>query len=271
MRSPSLVFVILAVAAAAIVLGALLLRRAPVPPSRGRVAAGWLVLLAGIAATGLLALAQLTGRMGYQLLWFHAPTFYLSAAILAATAWWWVRRPATRFVRLGIPALGILGLAALLGVARTDGRSAPLSMLVPTLGHRAPPLSFYDDQGRRRELAEFRGKVVLVNFWATWCGPCRLEMPMLSKQQSQHAGSGFVVLYISLEDAAVLDAFYREHRYDGIQGRLAAAAPYYDAGRFYPLSYLIDREGRVAHRWSGRPAESWLENAILEQLGEKLG
>jgi cytochrome c biogenesis protein CcmG, thiol:disulfide interchange protein DsbE len=267
MKSPTLLLALLAGAAAAIVIGALLLRRADRSRSRAWAAAGWLVLLPGIAVTGLLALAQLTGRMGYQLLWFHSPTFYLSAAILAATSTWWVRRPTTRFVRFGIPALAVLGLAALLGLARSDGRSAPLSMLVPTLGHSAPPLVFYDGQGRRRELAEFRGKVVLVNFWASWCGPCRQEMPMLSKQQSRHAGNGFVVLYISLEDPDVVDAFYREHRYDGIQGRLAAAAPYYDAGRFYPLSYLIDREGRVAHRWSGRPSESWLENAIREQLG----
>ncbi len=261
------ILVVLLGAAAAIAMGALLLRRAAIHPARAWSLAGWMLVLPGIAITAMLALAQLMGRLGYALLWFHSPTFYLSAAILAATAWWWIRRPATRFVRFGIPSLTILFLAAMLGLARSDGRSAPLGMLLPTLGHSAPPLAFYDEQGRRRELADFRGKVVLVNFWATWCGPCRLEMPMLSKQQSQHAGSGFVVLYISLEDAAVLDAFYREHRYDGIQGRLAAAAPYYDAGRFYPLSYLIGRDGRVAHRWSGRPTESWLENAIREQLG----
>ncbi len=261
------VWVFLLAAAVAIAAGAWLLRRAQGRRNRGAAVAGWMLLLPGLAITALFALAQLTGRLGYQLLWFHAPTFYLSAAILAAAAWWWVRRPATRFVRFGIPSLALLFLAVLLGLARSDGRSAPLSMLVPTLRHSAPPLVFYDEQGRRRELTEFRGKVVLVNFWATWCGPCRLEMPMLSKKQSQYAGSGFVVLYISLEDPGVLDGFYREHRYDGIQGRLADAAPYYDAGRFYPLSYLIDREGRVAHRWSGRPDERWLESAILEQLG----
>src|SRR5262245_40995399 len=128
MKSPTLVFVFLAGAATAIIIGARLLRRAQVLHSRGGAAAGWIVLLAGVAVTGLFALAQLGGRLGYELLWFHAPTFYLSAAILSATAWWWVRRPATSFVRFGIPALGVLGLAALLGLARTDGRSAPLSM-----------------------------------------------------------------------------------------------------------------------------------------------
>lgn len=265
--NPLSLFVLLIAAAAAIAAGALLLRRADARHGRAWAIAGWMLVLPGIALTGMLALAQLMGRLGYTLLWFHSPAFYLSAAILAATAWWWVQRPATRFVRFGIPAVALLFLAAMLGLARIDGRSAPLSMLMPTLGRSAPSLVFYDELGRRRDLAEFRGKVVLLNFWATWCGPCRLEMPMLSRKQAQYADGGLVVLYISLEDAQVLDAFYREHRFDGIQGRLASAAPYYDAGRFYPLSYLIGRDGRVAHRWSGRPTESWLENAIREQLG----
>jgi thiol-disulfide isomerase/thioredoxin len=107
---------------------------------------------------------------------------------------------------------------------------------------------------------------VLLNFWATWCAPCRREMPMLSKLQREYANQGLVVLYVSLEDPEVLTPFLAQNRFDGIQGRLDHAADFYDAGKFYPLSYLISRDGRVAQRWSGRPTETWLDQRVRAQL-----
>ena len=89
---------------------------------------------------------------------------------------------------------------------------------------------------------------------------------MLSKLQTVHADDGFVVLYVSLEDPPVLADFLRTNQFAGVQGRLAEAAPFYNAGRFYPLSYLISRDGRVEKRWSGRPSEAWIDSAIRAEL-----
>jgi thiol-disulfide isomerase/thioredoxin len=261
LSSPAILVFLLA-AIAVIALGGALLRRS-------RPLAG-LLLIVGFGAVAALALAQLSGRLGPQQLWFRAPTFYLALAILIAGALWWLHRPAPSFTRFGLPACALVLVAGVLLLARFDGRSAPLAMMLPTLQRPAPALSFYDTTGRRRELEEFRGKVVLINFWATWCGPCRLEMPMLSKLQAQHADAGFVVLYISLEEPRVLADFLRAHHFDGVQGRLANAAPFYDAGKFYPLSYLVSRDGRVVQRWSGRPRESWLAEQVRAQTTVKL-
>jgi hypothetical protein len=74
------------------------------------------------------------------------------------------------------------------------------------------------------------------------------------------------VLYLSLEEPDVLEPFLKANHFDGIQGRIAAAPPYYDAGRFYPLSYLVGRNGEVVARWSGRPGEGWLSDTIERQL-----
>jgi thiol-disulfide isomerase/thioredoxin len=228
--------------------------------------AGWLALAGGLGLAALLALAQFTGRFGPEHLWFRSPTFYGALAVLVAGAAWWLRGPAPRALRFGLPALllGISIAAALL--ARNDGHSTPLAMLLPTLDRPAPELSWYDDLGAKRELAELRGRVVLLNFWATWCAPCRREMPMLSKLQREYANQGLVVLYVSLEDPGVLTPFLAQNRFDGIQGRLAYAADFYDAGKFYPLSYLISRDGRVAQRWSGRPTATWLDERVRAQL-----
>ncbi|HEY6123688.1 MAG TPA: TlpA disulfide reductase family protein [Steroidobacteraceae bacterium] len=230
----------------------------------------WLLLAFGTGLTALIAGLQLTGRLGPAQLWFRAPTFYGAAAILVLIAAWWFRRtlvhPAARLIRFGLPALALVLLGMLAIVQRLDGRSTPLSALMPTLRAEAPELSFHDSGGAIRRLSEYRGKVVLVNFWATWCGPCRHEMPMLSSAQADFGGQGLVVIYLSLEEPEILEPFLRTHHFEGIQGRLAQAADYYRAGQIYPLSYLISRDGRVAKRWSGRPAEGWLRDSIREEL-----
>ena len=227
---------------------------------------GWLILFVGLGSLALLVLVQLTGRLGPEQLWFRSPAFYLAMAILAAAGVWWLRRPAPPALRFGLPAALLAGVALMAVIARLHGPSAPLAMLLPTLDASAPELTYFDTAGHKRTLADLRGKVVLLNFWATWCGPCRLEMPMLSELQREHAGQGLVVLFVSLEDPEVLAPFLAAQRFDGIQARLEHAASFYGAGRFYPLSYLISRDGRVVNRWSGRPRESWLTEQIAAQL-----
>ncbi len=70
----------------------------------------------------------------------------------------------------------------------------------------------------------------------------------------------------SLEEPVVLDRFLAIHSFDGAHDRLQHAADFYDAGKYYPLSYLIGRAGQVEERWSGRPNENWLDDAIRAAL-----
>ena len=106
----------------------------------------------------------------------------------------------------------------------------------------APDIAYVDSSGDARHLSELKGDVVLINFWATWCAPCRREMPLLARMQREYRPQRFRVLYLSLEEPEVLDGFLKANHFDGIQGRLAAAPPFYDAGKFYPLSYLVYSE-----------------------------
>jgi cytochrome c biogenesis protein CcmG, thiol:disulfide interchange protein DsbE len=232
-------------------------------PLRG---VGWALFLLATAGIGTLALAHLSGRFGAAQLWFRAPTFHLSALALISAATWWFAQPTPRLLRIGLPAVAAGVLALGLVALRLHGTATPIAMLMPTMNAAAPELTWYDETGNVRSLAELQGKVVLLNFWATWCAPCRKEMPLLARMQREHAEQDFVVLYISLEDQPVLDRFLAVNRFDGTHGRLQRAADFYDAGKYYPLSYLIGRGGQVEERWSGRPNEKWLDTAIRAAL-----
>ena len=247
-------------ATALVVAGALLFRI-----ERVRLVGGAL-LMGGTGALALLSLAHLTGRLGVEQLWFRSASFAAAMVVLLATGTWWMRRRVRPLSRFGFPVAVVGGIVRAFIAGRLDGRGTPLAVLMPTLETCAPELTWFDDAGHRRTLAELRGQVVLVNFWATWCVPCRREMPMLSKLQREYAEEGFVVLYVSMEEPEALEPFLAQNRFEGMQGRLDHAAEFYGAGKIFPLSFLISRDGRVAQRWSGRPKEDWLASQVVAQL-----
>ena len=105
--------------------------------------------------------------------------------------------------------------------------------LKPWSGRQLPPFELKDLSGRDHRLADYRGKVVLVNFWATWCEPCRAEMPTLEKLKEKFAGRPFVVLAVNVDEP--------EAR---IRKFLA----------LLPLSFsvLLDYERKLARAWNVR-------------------
>jgi thiol-disulfide isomerase/thioredoxin len=223
-------------------------------------------VIAGFAGAALVAFGHLTARFGPELVWFRAPTFYIAIVMVLAGIVWWLRRPVPLKLRVGALAAFLALGGALLAFMLLNGRGTPTSMLMPTLSATAPDLTFEDSAGRSRKLSEFEGDVVLINFWATWCAPCRKEMPMLAKMQRDHGARRFQVLYLSLEEPDVLQEFLAANHFDGVQGRVVDVPEFYGAGKFYPLSYLVGRDGKVVKRWSGRPSESWLDGAIRNEL-----
>jgi thiol-disulfide isomerase/thioredoxin len=182
----------------------------------------------------------------------------LAAAMAAAVTWWY--RPA------GAPTVT---------VAEEDG-SAPastLGQLTPVDPPRpAPALSFIARDGTMRQLADFRGRPVLVNLWATWCAPCVREMPSLDRLQAQ-LGDRLTVLAIS-EDrggAHVVDPFLEKLA-------LPKLAIFLDpkdtvgpalAVRGLPTSLLIDGEGRIVAQLEG--AAEWDSAAMLGKVEGYLG
>jgi thiol-disulfide isomerase/thioredoxin len=120
----------------------------------------------------------------------------------------------------------------------------------------APNVVFKDLQGNEMPLAQYKGKVVLVNFWATWCEPCRFEIPWLIEYQKKYADRGFTILGVAMdvEGKSVVEPFVQQQRFD-VNGQKEAMnypivlgndplADAFGATVGLPTSVLISRDGK---------------------------
>jgi peroxiredoxin len=157
-------------------------------------------------------------------------------------------------------------------VAAAIGTAAAVGLL--TLRHRTPSLApdfaVPDLAGQAVRLSAFRGRVVLVNLWTTWCPPCREEMPSMERLYQRLRGRGFVLLAVSQDEggAAVVEPFVRQL---GLTFPILVDPEQQVGGRFhvwgYPESFLIDREGRIVERIIGpRDWASPEQVAAVERL-----
>jgi cytochrome c biogenesis protein CcmG, thiol:disulfide interchange protein DsbE len=133
----------------------------------------------------------------------------------------------------------------------------------------APDFMVETLDGETVRLADLRGQVVLVNFWATWCPPCRIEMPGFERVWQDYADQGFVIVGLSVDQGVRSDVVrWVEDR--GLTFPIAfapgAVVRSYGGANVLPTSILIDREGRIAHRVQGYYAEPALRAAVRRLL-----
>jgi thiol-disulfide isomerase/thioredoxin len=150
----------------------------------------------------------------------------------------------------------------------TSTASAP--ELRPWSGAATPPLALEDLQGTMHDLARYKGKVVLVNFWATWCEPCRAEMPSLGRLRASLAGKPFEVLGVNLAEPLVrIEKFTAALPLDFplLRDRDGAAAKRWRA-RVLPASFLVGRDGRIRYYVYGEL--DWSSDAVRARVGELL-
>lgn len=130
----------------------------------------------------------------------------------------------------------------------------------------APPLALPDLEGRRVDLASLRGKVVAVNFWASWCGPCLEEIPELAEVWTAHKDRCFELLGVA-EESAIGDVRRAAARIPYpilLDERAEALGPWKIQG--YPRTYLVDADGKVRRAFQGALSRRQLEDAIAPLL-----
>ena len=134
----------------------------------------------------------------------------------------------------------------------------------------APAWNLKDLDGKSVASTNFSGKVVLLNFWATWCGPCIAEMPGLVAMQTKYRDRGLSIVGISVDEAGpgAVRSFVPRHNLNYTivmtDGRVEL-----DFGgiEFIPTSFLVDRDGNLIDKWVGYTEEADFESSILPALG----
>ncbi len=142
----------------------------------------------------------------------------------------------------------------------------------------APDFTLKDLDGKDVSLSQFRGKVVLINFWATWCDPCRIEIPWLIEMQQKYGDKGFTVLGVAMDEEGKREVapFVAKERFNVNGQKLPMSYPILlgndaMADKFggllgYPTSILISRDGKIIKRITGLLTYDEISKAIESQL-----
>ena len=142
--------------------------------------------------------------------------------------------------------------------------------LKPWAGGPPPALALKALDGGSHRLSDYRGKVVLVNFWATWCGPCRDEMPSIQELKNKLAGKPFVVLAVNLDEPeSRIQKFLSQMKLDFTilldpERKVARA---WDA-RILPASYIIGPDGKIRYSLVGEI--NWGHEQVVSRISELL-
>jgi thiol-disulfide isomerase/thioredoxin len=161
-----------------------------------------------------------------------------------------------------------LALALMLAIAS-------LSSIATAVGDGAvaPEIALKDLSGKAVKLAELKGKVVLVDFWASWCGPCRDELPVLDGLYKKYKDKGLVIIGVGLDrDADKLAKFLRALplSFPIVHDQAGAVADKYEPPKM-PSSYMIDRRGLIRHVHAGfkQSDKALFEQELNALLSEK--
>ena len=170
---------------------------------------------------------------------------------------------------------GIVASAALLGLVAC-APERPTHAVVKEAGHRkaAPDFALKDASGKVIHLADYKGKVVLLDFWATWCGPCGVEIPWFTEFQRKYKDRGFEVVGVSMDDDGwkAINPFVarRKINYRVVLGDDKTGDQYGGLDAL-PTTFVIDRAGRIASKHVGLTDKRDFEDAIEKLLEAPAG
>jgi len=142
----------------------------------------------------------------------------------------------------------------------------PEAYIPPVLPRAMPAFSLADESGKRWNGESMKGKVVLVDFWATWCGPCKEMFPILDKLHAAYSTKGFELLSVSIDEKRPdLDKFLKSHKFPNPVLHDTAQTWAKWGVRSIPAVFLV-KDGQIVAQWSGKAKKEALEEAIKKNL-----
>jgi len=163
-------------------------------------------------------------------------------------------------LKTGVTLIAIAAmLAGFLLSARYFAEPPPASLVSPggnLVGSQRPDFRLGSSTGETVTPADYSGKTLLINFWATWCTPCRREMPLLMDLQGQYATAGLQVIGIALDDVQSVRNFVQTYGIDypilvGATDTMETSAAYGNVASMLPYSVLVDRDGIIRWQYTG--------------------
>jgi thiol-disulfide isomerase/thioredoxin len=150
--------------------------------------------------------------------------------------------------------------------------SGPVFASHLTTSSLAPDFTLESLDGKTMKLSDFRGKAVLLNFWATWCGPCKIEMPWFVELQNQYAAQGFQIVGVAMDDASKEDIgkFAKDMgvNYPILIGK-ESVGDQYGGVPALPESFLIGRDGKIVDKIIGLRGKAEIEDAVKKAIDTK--
>lgn len=172
--------------------------------------------------------------------------------------------------RGGIPLVLLMVLFLVLGCEQAKSKQAPQKSIPegPRVGFRAPGFVVPTLDDQNLSLAGYRGKVVMINFWATWCIPCRVEMPSMENLYEKYRGKGFEILAVSGgESKSVVQPFVENLK---LSFPILLDEEFEVHGEYeinaIPSTFLVDKSGMITHRFFG--AVDWNNDQSSELIGK---
>ncbi|HEX5430437.1 MAG TPA: TlpA disulfide reductase family protein [Bryobacteraceae bacterium] len=173
--------------------------------------------------------------------------------------------------RVALPAIALMTAAGFLAsCSRSEQAQVNQAKVKPDNSRKAAPdFSLKDASGKLVKLSDYKGKVVLLNFWATWCGPCKIEIPWFVGFQKQYKDQNFAVLGVSLDDDGweSVKPYMKDHPFNyPIMVGDDDLSMRYGGVDSLPTTFVIDRQGRIADKHVGLVSKSIYEDEIASLL-----
>lgn len=177
----------------------------------------------------------------------------------------WFQRAATA---------GVVCVACLLDTTACMPTRVKAAVKDPKTRKPAPDFVLKDANGKPVKLSDYKGQVVLLNFWATWCGPCKVEIPWFKEFETAYKNKGFAVLGVAMDDDGwdVVKPYLaaKQVNYRVVVGTEQVSLLYGDVESL-PTTFVIDREGRIASIHIGLVSKADYDNEIQVLLGGEKG
>lgn len=166
----------------------------------------------------------------------------------------------------------VISLMLVFGIQKARHSTGSASGASKLQGQLAPDFILTSLDGKTVKLSDFRGKAVLLNFWATWCEPCKIEMPWFVDLQKKYGPQGLQVLGVAMDDASPKEiagfAQKLNVNYPVLLGK-EAVGDQYGGIPYLPSTFYISRDGKVVDRVFGLVSRSEIESNIQKALGQQ--